>query len=202
MKSKKRFANIIIVVLILIFFMNIKMILKNIYPIYFNGFVAKYSEEYELDPYFVFSVIKAESNFEVEAESHKDAKGLMQITPSTGEWIAEQIGVYDFDVEMLQDPETNIRFGCWYLNDLREEFGDNNENILAAYNAGRGNVNKWLLDKEISEDGETLVDIPFNETDKYIKKVLVNYNIYQFIYEDKKSIWSIFRQLFYQYFNL
>jgi soluble lytic murein transglycosylase len=89
---------------------------------------------------------------------------------------------------MLNDPEFNIRIGCWYLNNLNTEFKYNTEVVLAAYNGGRGNVQKWLKSSEHSSDGKTLKYIPFKETDKYVKKVRVNYRIYKYLYGNDKNL--------------
>ena len=83
---------------------------------------------------------------------------------------------------MLFDPEINIEFGCWYLNNLLSEFDDLSL-ALAAYNGGSGNVTKWLNDPEYSSDGENLTYIPFKETKKYVDKVSTRYNVYKFLYE-------------------
>ena len=77
-----------------------------------------------MDPYLVLAVIKTESNFNENVESNKGAKGLMQIMDSTGEWIASKLEVDNFKDEMLFDPEINIKFGCWYINNLLIEFND------------------------------------------------------------------------------
>ncbi|MCY6485064.1 lytic transglycosylase domain-containing protein [Clostridium aestuarii] len=183
-KRKSRFIVIIILALVLI---NIKLIGRVIYPIKYEEYIYKYSKQYNLNPYVVAAVIKTESKFNKDATSKKNACGLMQITPSTAKEISQKIKIKDFEVDMLYDPELNINMGCWYLSDLRKEFGANMELILAAYNGGRGNVKKWLNSSEHSKDGETLQYIPFKETDKYIKKVQVSYNIYSFLYEDNKN---------------
>lgn len=162
-----------------------ELLIKKAYPLYYFEYISKYSGVYKLDPYLVASVIKAESNFRVDAKSHKDAHGLMQITESTAVWIAEQMKLADFDLKDLYEPEVNIKMGCWYLDNLRQEFKGDLELMLAAYNGGRGNVNNWLQDSRYSEDGKKLDYIPFKETDKYIKKIKVSYNIYKYIYPEK-----------------
>lgn len=154
---------------------------KYIFPYEHKAYVDKYSSEYNLDPLLVLSIMKTESGFNEKSESNKGAKGLMQIMDSTGTWISEEVGIYFFYPNMLYEPELNIRFGCWYLNNLREEFVDL-DLILAAYNAGSGNVNKWLVNEEYSKDGKSLSYIPFNETRKYVDKVKVNYSIYKYLY--------------------
>jgi soluble lytic murein transglycosylase len=170
------------VVILVSMIFGVRFAVVKIYPFTYRDYILKYAEVYKLDPYFVAAVIKAESNFRSEARSHRDAVGLMQITEDTGAWIAEQLNIEGYNSLMLYDPETNIRMGCWYLDNLRMEFKDNPELILASYNAGRGNVNSWLQNPRYSRDGRGLDYIPFEETDKYIKRVKVNYNIYNFLY--------------------
>lgn len=179
----KRFINVLALLIIIVgLIANYKSILKIFYPAKYSDYIVKYSNEYNLDPYFVTAVIKAESNFNVNAKSNKNAYGLMQITPDTAMWVASKMKMKNFTEQSLYNPDINIRMGCWYLNDLKTEFDGNLELVLAAYNGGRGNVEKWLKSSGHSEDGKNLKYIPFPETDKYIKKVKVNYNIYKFLY--------------------
>ncbi|MBB6630588.1 lytic transglycosylase domain-containing protein [Clostridium algidicarnis] len=170
----------IIFVVLVSFFYTIKGF---IYPYKYRNFIEHYSEEYSLDPLMVAAIIKTESGFRKEVRSNKDAVGLMQITEDTSKWAAEKMDIKDFNVESLKDPEFNIKMGCWYLDNLKEEFNGDIDLVLASYNGGRGHVQKWLKDERYSKDGENLSYIPFKETDKYIKKVKVNYNIYKFIYK-------------------
>ena len=116
-----------------------------------------------------------------EAVSAADAVGLMQVTQETGWWAAEQMGL-DPDTIDMTDPETNIRIGCWYLNWLLDKFEGVTETALAGYNAGHGNVDKWLADEAMSADGITLEEIPFEETRSYVKKVQLVQKVYQYIY--------------------
>lgn len=178
----KRIVTILIAVIIFYFLFMFAM-KKYVYPYKYSEYVNKYSEEYELDPYLVLAVIKTESNFDSKAVSNKDAKGLMQIMDITGEWIAKELNINYFMPSMIFDPELNIRMGCWYLNNLEYEFDGNLDLILAAYNGGSGNVNKWLNHEEYSSDGENLDYIPFPETKKYVDKVKANYNIYKYLYD-------------------
>ena len=180
MKVKKLVAVLII---ILITFYGGKYVLKeHIFPFKHEEAIVKYSKENNLDPYFVLSVIMAESGFRTDATSHKNAMGLTQITEDTGQWIAEQMGLADYTSDKLYNDEYNIKMGCWYLNNLREEFGDV-DLFVAAYNAGRGNVREWLNNKEYSKDGKTLSYIPYKETKQYVDKVNTYYKIYKKIYE-------------------
>ncbi|MGL4655969.1 MAG: lytic transglycosylase domain-containing protein [Sarcina sp.] len=179
---KKAFRVLFLIAIAYLIFQGGILILKGtLFPPKYSNYVVKYSKEYDVDPMLVMAIMKAESNFNEDAQSKKDARGLMQITGSTGEWIAEQLGVKNFDVNMLKDPETSIKFACWYLNNLEKEFG-NEKLVIAAYNAGRGNVQKWLNDQKYSRTGENLDYIPFKETDKYVKKVNAYKNIYTSLY--------------------
>lgn len=133
--------------------------------------VYRYVSAYDLDPALVFAVIKTESNFDPEARSHQDAHGLMQITESTLNWAMTREGKgANYTVQDLYDPEINIKYGCLILSLLLNEFQDQ-DTALAAYNAGRGNVLKWLKDTRYSEDGIHIKTTPFKETTEYIKKV-------------------------------
>ena len=83
--------------------------------------ILEYSSKNKIDPFLVAAVIKNESGFDTEAVSHAGAVGLMQIMPETGEWIASQMGLDHFDMEVLRRPEYNVRLGCWYLGDRIED---------------------------------------------------------------------------------
>lgn len=180
MKLKK---FIILLVIVIAAYFGGRVIVKDyLFPFKHKEIITEYSERYNIDPYMVLAVIKAESKFNPGAESHKGAVGLMQITGDTAQWIAEQMGLNDYSQEKLYEEEYNIKMGCWYLNNLREEFG-NMDTVIAAYNAGRGRVNQWLNDSQYSKDGKTLEYIPFKETKKYVDRVNTYYKIYKAIYE-------------------
>ena len=106
----------------------------------------------------------------------------MQMTGSTGAWVAKAIGDTNYVSSDLYDPKTNIKMGCWYVNYLKKEFGSTGL-VLAAYNAGPGNVNKWLRNATISADGQNLENIPFDETRNYIKKVMTDYKNFKLLYK-------------------
>jgi soluble lytic murein transglycosylase len=140
-----------------------------------------------VDPYLVASVINSESKFQERALSSKGAYGLMQIMPATGEWISTYVDLDNFNNNMLYDPEINIKLGCWYLNNLSKEFNSQLDLVLASYNGGRGNVNKWLANSEYSKDGKTLNNIPFAETKEYVRKVKFSYKMYKILYDFNKN---------------
>lgn len=143
------------------------------YPREYSEYVEKWAKEYGVPEYIVYSVIKAESDFDPDTVSSADAVGLMQIraaeSSNTFEYIAGMVGD-KYDPSLHFDPNTNIKYGTYYLSYLYSRF-DNWSTVFAAYNGGEGNVSKWLKDPTCSLDGKTLYRIPFTETKDYVKKV-------------------------------
>ena len=168
---KKLFSCALICIFLYIIFWYV-FIPKYICQREYKNYVDKYSAEYNLDKNLVYSIIKTESNFNKDAVSVKKAMGLMQITEGTAKWGAEEIEIDNFDIDLLFDPETNIRIGCWYIRRLLNQY-KSMDSALAAYNAGSGNVSKWLNDTTYSSDGITLKHIPFKETKNYLFKVKI-----------------------------
>lgn len=155
---------------------------KRLYPRRYSAFVEKYSAEFGVPETVIYAVIKTESDFNTNAVSPAmpPALGLMQLTEETYEWVAGKLkeNPSAFDI---YDPATNIRYGVWYLSYLYGRF-ENWDTAFAAYNAGPGNVSKWLGDSEYSDDGETLSYIPFKETRNYVTKVNKAIGIYDRLY--------------------
>ncbi|HHV98103.1 MAG TPA: lytic transglycosylase domain-containing protein [Clostridiaceae bacterium] len=180
--SKIKIA-LLIAFLLLVIAVLINNIAKIIFPLKYTDLIVKYSNENKIDPYLVFAIIKAESGFDPNARSHKNAIGLMQITEKTGKWGAESLNIKDFKTSDLYDPEINIKIGCWYINTLLKEFNNNEDLAIAAYNGGSGNVNSWLKDSKYSSSGADLDKIPFKETERYLKRVKNYRAIYKKIYE-------------------
>lgn len=183
-KKKSRFPKIlwITILLLVIVIISFPRWISVFYPQPNRDLVFAAAYEYNVDPYLVFAVMRAESKFETSAQSAKGARGLMQIMPETGQWIAEQQGIKDFEPEQLHDPETNIRFGCWYLSSLNREFDGRVPLIASAYNAGRGKTRQWVIDQQWDGNAETVDKIPFPETRAYVRNVLANYRAYRAIY--------------------
>ena len=181
---KRAIKNLVSLVLTLGFFIIIaSVIIATLYPVGYKDHINSYSKEYNLDPFLVASIINVESKYDKNATSSKDARGLMQIGESTGQWGSEVLAIDSYTSDMLYDPEVNIRIGTWYLNQLNKEFDNNLDLVLAAYNAGSGNVSKWLLDEEYSKNGEDIHTIPFEETKNYLKRVNLNYEVYSRVYK-------------------
>lgn len=182
-KGLKRMTIFFVIIAVVLFALYMYFMVN--YPLSYQILIKKYSDEFNVDPYLIAAIINVESKYDKNAISKKDARGLMQISPITGKWASEELNIDDFDVEDLFDPELNIMIGCWYLSILSQEFDNNLPLMLAAYNAGSGNVVKWLQDEKYSDDGESLKDIPFAETKDYVKKVQRNISIYRVLYEDE-----------------
>ena len=159
------------------------------YPVKYKEQVVACANEYQLDSNLIFAMIKVESGFNEKAISRAGAKGLMQITDRTGEYIAEKLGVKEYD---LLDAKTNVAFGSYYIRYLLERF-EKIEVALAAYNAGEGTVSIWLDNKEYSEDGINLTHVPYPETKSYIEKIKKTFSKYKKLYEnilDKRQIFE------------
>jgi len=177
------FLFILIMLIILTSIYQTKWAQAKLYPLLYRENIENYSKEYHLDPYLVMSVIYVESRFKPKSISSHGAIGLMQIMPKTGEWIADKMKLRNFQNEMLFDETYNIKLGCWYLKSIQEQYHNDQVLLLAAYNAGSGNVNKWLSLPQYSTNGKTLYNIPYKETRNYIDKVMKAYHKYKWIYE-------------------
>lgn len=157
---------------------------RKTYKLLYQSEILACADEFSLDPYLIAAVIHVESSNRPEAVSPKGAIGLMQIMPSTGEWIASKFAMQGLNAESLNDPMTNIRMGCWYLRYLLNKYGGIESTALAAYNAGPGNVDKWLADP-LYGNGTTLENIPYAETAAYAKKVQSAKEKYKELYEEQ-----------------
>lgn len=151
------------------------------FPLDYIDIINKYAAVYEIEPSLVCAVINAESKFDINAVSEKGASGLMQVMRPTADWAAESADIENYSYDNIFDAELNINIGCWYLRWLMDRFDNNMTLVIAAYNAGGGNVNKWLYDTRYSHDGKELHTIPFNETDQYVKRVNFNKKVYDIL---------------------
>lgn len=148
--------------------------MRFLFPTDYKPLALQYYDDWQL----VLSLIKAESNFKVTAESSAGACGLMQILPETADFIAKKENIEGYDLFSAED---NIRLGCAYLIYLEGKFSSV-ETVLAAYNAGEGTVREWLTNREYSSDGVFLQEIPYPETRNYVEKIKKYYKIYRKIY--------------------
>jgi soluble lytic murein transglycosylase len=140
-------------------------------PLRHEDIIRQQSADKRLDPSLVAGVIYAESRFR-DQTSHAGARGLMQITPATADYIAQKSGGTAFVHGDLATPQINIAYGSWYLRYLLDRYDDNVVLALCAYNGGEGNVDKWLREAHISDTAFTLDRVPFPETREYVRRVL------------------------------
>ena len=150
-------------------------LLYGFFPTPYRETVDSAAERFGVDRALIYAVIKAESNFDPAAVSHAGAKGLAQITDGTAEYVAEMIGM-EYGSGDSFDAEKNISLSAAYLRYLLQKYGGDRRQAVAAYNAGEGNVDKWL-----DEDSE-MKDIPFAETKRYVRKVEMYRWIYSILY--------------------
>ena len=180
---KKLLLLIIIIILVIVAFNynDIRtFLLEKLYPIKYSEYVELYAKEYDVDKELIYAIIKAESNFEAQAKSTKGACGLMQLMQTTAEEVARKINV-KIDEDTILEPKVNINLGTKYISTLIEKY----KNIglaLAAYNAGSGNVDSWISNGIIKNDGSDIENIPYKETNNYVRKILRDYKIYQELY--------------------
>ena len=157
------------------------------YPDQFREIVDKYAADYNIPAYVIFAVISTESDFEPGAVSSAGAQGLMQMMPSTFEWLTSSEHLDEnLSPNDIFEPEVSIRYGTYYLRYLFEKFY-NWDTTIAAYNAGEGNVMSWLKDKKYSDGKGNLTDIPFKETRGYVKKVNKAIDYYKNTYYKDKE---------------
>ena len=156
-------------------------VLRVIFPLDYWPLITKYSGLHNLDPYLVAALMAQESTFTAEIRSHANAYGLMQIIPSTGRIYARKLGIKPFSVQSLRHPETNVKIGTEYLKDLIARFGGAHF-ALASYNAGEGRVARWKALRPEATQDEFIEDIPFPETQGYVKRILGTAEDYRFLY--------------------
>ena len=153
------------------------------YPTKYSEYVEKYAEENGIDKYLVYAIIKAESNFDPSVKSSADARGLMQLMEETAVERSNVIDSHKIETYDLYDPETNIKLGTSYFAYLLGLYDDNIVLAIIAYNAGLGNVEQWIKDGIIKSDGSDIENIPYQETENYVRKILNNYQMYLKLYE-------------------
>jgi soluble lytic murein transglycosylase len=156
-------------------------VLRIIFPLDFWPLITKYSEANGLDPYLIAALMAQESTFTPEIRSDANAYGLLQITPPTGRMLARQLGLGRFTTSMLTQAETNVRMGTKYFKDLVEKFGGVHY-ALAAYNAGPDRVVTWRRDAPGLDQDEFVDNIPFTETQGYVKRILGTAEDYRRLY--------------------
>lgn len=159
------------------------------YPLRYEDEITEYAHLFDLEPWHVSAVVRCESSFNPQATSSVGARGLMQIMPETGEWIAHKLDEdATYTDDSLYEPDVSLRYGCWYLNWLMKRYSGDRTLATAAYHAGHGKVDQWLKDPEVSPDGTTLSVIPYASTSTYVRRVMTACEKYQELYDfDQKA---------------
>jgi soluble lytic murein transglycosylase len=145
------------------------------YPLEYEHIIRTHAANHDLDPALLAAVVYVESRFDPNAKSGAGAIGLMQLLPDTAKGIALRTGGARFVVADLRDPEINVRYGSWYLDHLRDKYGDVSL-ALAAYHAGPGSVDHWRAEG---------LGIPFPETRSYVREVERLRNVYADAYRSE-----------------
>ena len=156
-------------------------VLRVIFPLDYWPLITKYSDQRGLDRYLIAALMAQESTFTAEIRSYANAYGLMQIIPSTGRIYARKLGIKPFTTAMLRQPEINVRLGTQYFKDLVDRFGGAHY-ALASYNAGEGRVARWDREKPGIPQDEFIDDIPFPQTQGYVKRILGTAEDYRYLY--------------------
>ena len=181
-KSKKAIALLLVAAtLVGCAYAGIGTLKKQFYPRLYSDYVIKYCEIYDIDPNLAFAVIHTESGFDSKAVSHLGACGLMQLMPETFNWLHAKDKEGGDRYSDIFDPETNIRYGIYFLSIIQQRFGSERL-VIAAYHAGMGRVRSWLEDTAFSKDGISLHTIPYPDTEHYVNKVERTKRIYETLY--------------------
>ena len=156
-------------------------LLQVIFPLTYWPLIQKHAAAHKLDPYMIAALIAQESTFDHDIKSPANAWGLMQVVPATGRRIAKQIGIRGFQTSSLTHPETNIRIGTYYFARLVQQFGGTHY-ALASYNAGENRIVRWKAERPGIDEDEFIDDIPFPETQNYVKRILGTAEDYRNLY--------------------
>lgn len=155
---------------------------QTVYPFPFFDLIQAWSQERQLNPLLVTALMRQESRFEPKIRSVADAIGLMQVIPSTADWVLSQIGESTENIDAkLENPNENIKLGTWYLDYTHREYNNNSMFAVASYNAGPGNVADWIA-KGYGDPDVFAQNIPFPETHGYIEAVFGGYWNYLRLY--------------------
>lgn len=180
---------IFVIIIVVIAVIVDKQMIKRLYKKEYSEFVSKYANRYNVDENLIYAIIKAESNFNPNAVSHQNAMGLMQLMYATAEDLANKSQI-KLTEENILEPDINISLGTQYISDLLNKY-DCIEVALSAYNAGSGNVDKWIKNGVIQADGSDIENIPFKETNTYVRKIMRDYKIYNGLDEKNGLIENI-----------
>ncbi|WP_299487908.1 transglycosylase SLT domain-containing protein [Acaryochloris sp. IP29b_bin.137] len=150
-----------------------------LFPLAYFAPIRQWSNQRNLNPLLVLSLMRQESRFQPKIRSVAGAVGLMQVLPETAEWVSQKAGLKTYQIDGVED---NINLGTWYLDYTHRNYNDNSMLAIASYNAGPGNVDQWVNQTPITDVDIFVEEIPFPETRNYVKSVLENYWNYLRLY--------------------
>lgn len=153
-----------------------------LYPLPFAPVVRAAAARYDMSPFLVAAVIRAESKGRPDAVSGRGAIGLMQVMPATGAWAAAHMGLGGFTPAALRRPAVNVAIGTWYLSGLVSHYHGNLSLALAAYNGGEQTVDDWLRSGAFTGSAGSHDEIPFPQTRDFVRTVLASYAVYRHLY--------------------
>jgi soluble lytic murein transglycosylase len=178
----KRKLGLAFILLLIFLIVATPLFNRWMYPLDYEEQILYSSAATGADPFLVMAVIRVESKFNPDVESHAGAQGLMQLTPNTVDWVVERGQFSPAFKESVRDPAINIHMGSWYLSGLMKEFQGNQVATIAAYNAGPGNVQKWLKEGRWDGTRRNLNQIPYGETRHYVQRVMFFHDKYRSLY--------------------
>ncbi|MFC4779640.1 lytic transglycosylase domain-containing protein [Paenibacillus sp. GCM10023252] len=182
-RMKRRLLVVLLLSFLAVLFLNSDRAARWMYPIHYEEDIRASAASYDMDPHLIAAIIRTETNYKTGQVSTKGALGLMQVMPDTAGWIIEQAGFKGVTEDMLlKRADVSIQVGTWYLNALHNQFDGNSVAAIAAYNAGPGNVRKWLGSGQWDGSYESVDAIPFGETRHYVQRVNYYYNKYKQLY--------------------
>ena len=179
-------AAVFVLLIVTCVFFTGRAVFRAVYPLDYSREIDKYADEYNVPRVLLYAVIHTESGFDKDAVSSAGAIGLTQITPETFRWLQTKTGESLPD-EALYELETAVRYCAVFYKLLLSEFDNDWTTAVAAYHAGRGQVNVWLQNPDCSADGKTLTAIPSKDTNHYVHKVLKAVEIYYNLYAKEFS---------------
>lgn len=180
---KRRIALILAVVLLACMPFLVRQVERQLYPCKFPDVVQTYAAEYDLDPLLIYTFIRTESGFDPEAVSNMGARGLMQMTEETFDWLKTKLAPQeDLTFDDLYDPDCAVRFGAYYLRLCLDRYGGDVATAAAAYHSGWGTVDSLLNREDYAGDGRTLPSFPYSNMNHYVEKILHGYERYTELY--------------------
>ena len=184
MKLRTKIIALLLAVVLLVSMPTlVRKVEEQLYPCKYADVVENYAAEYDLDPLLIYTFIRTESSFEPDAVSEVGARGLMQMTEETFEWIKTKLAPEeDITFADLYDPACAVRFGAYYLRLCLDRYGGDVATAAAAYHSGWGTVDSLLNHEDYAGDGKTLPTFPYSRMNHYVEKILHGYERYTELY--------------------